>query len=340
MSTTTRVVKLQRKGGEVIQDCDVYIGRAVKRGGWDLDASKWGNPFGPWDTPEGIEEIKRKYKTHVLGNKNLMNSIHELQGKILGCWCHPKSCHGDVLVEILKELEEKQKQSSNSSSSNSTQKRKFDLDDEEEEETIVVVKKKPTLQQLMEVVEQVTQKLPPGLELHENFVTEEEEKSLLKSIDRYEWDTTLKRRTQHYGFKYDYKNRSISKDQYLGPLPPWNDLVVQRMIEKDLVKTTPEQAIVNEYEPGQGISAHTDSGVFGEPIVSLSLGSDCVMIFSKGDQKVELFLKRRTLLILRGESRWYWKHEIPQRKTDTVSTIVFKRGRRVSVTYRYLKNKL
>jgi hypothetical protein len=24
----------------------------------------------------------------------------ELRHKILGCWCHPKACHGDVLAEI------------------------------------------------------------------------------------------------------------------------------------------------------------------------------------------------------------------------------------------------
>jgi hypothetical protein len=34
-----------------------------------------------------------------------MNSLHELKGKTLGCWCKKKSsdaCHGDVLVELIK----------------------------------------------------------------------------------------------------------------------------------------------------------------------------------------------------------------------------------------------
>ena len=25
----------------------------------------------------------------------------ELKGKVLGCWCKPASCHGDVIAEII-----------------------------------------------------------------------------------------------------------------------------------------------------------------------------------------------------------------------------------------------
>jgi hypothetical protein len=30
----------------------------------------------------------------------LINQVSELKGKILGCWCKPKPCHGDILVEL------------------------------------------------------------------------------------------------------------------------------------------------------------------------------------------------------------------------------------------------
>jgi hypothetical protein len=34
--------------------------------------------------------------------KHLLNDLHELKGgKILGCWCKPQACHGDVLLELL-----------------------------------------------------------------------------------------------------------------------------------------------------------------------------------------------------------------------------------------------
>ena len=34
-------------------------------------------------------------------NKELMNSLSELRGKRLGCWCKPERCHGNVLIELL-----------------------------------------------------------------------------------------------------------------------------------------------------------------------------------------------------------------------------------------------
>lgn len=36
-------------------------------------------------------------------NQELMNSLHELGGKTLGCWCRPEDCHGDILLKLLKE---------------------------------------------------------------------------------------------------------------------------------------------------------------------------------------------------------------------------------------------
>lgn len=72
---------------------DVYIGRP----------SKWGNPYviGPDGTRE---EVIQKYEEHIRSSKILMRALPSLAGKTLGCWCHPKPCHGDVLIKILKEM--------------------------------------------------------------------------------------------------------------------------------------------------------------------------------------------------------------------------------------------
>lgn len=69
---------------------DVYIGRP----------SKWGNPF-----KVGVdgtrEEVIDKYRQWIQTQPELMADLKELRDKTLGCWCKPKSCHGDVLVELL-----------------------------------------------------------------------------------------------------------------------------------------------------------------------------------------------------------------------------------------------
>jgi hypothetical protein len=49
-----------------------------------------------------------------------------------------------------------------------------------------------------------------GLTYVENFITNEEERELLEHIDRGQWLFDLKRRVQHYGYKYDYKYVRVS----------------------------------------------------------------------------------------------------------------------------------
>ena len=68
----------------------VYIGRP----------SKWGNPFTIGKYGTRLEVIE-KYRQYIQSNKILMASIPELRGQILGCWCKPLPCHGDVLVELV-----------------------------------------------------------------------------------------------------------------------------------------------------------------------------------------------------------------------------------------------
>jgi len=67
----------------------VYIGRP----------SKWGNPFvvGKHGTREQVIE---RYERWLLGNDALMAALPELRGKVLGCWCAPRACHGDMLVRL------------------------------------------------------------------------------------------------------------------------------------------------------------------------------------------------------------------------------------------------
>lgn len=72
---------------------DVYIGRG----------SKWGNPFvlGKDGTRD---EVCDKYEAYFW-TTNLKDSLHELKGKKLGCFCKPQRCHGDFIAKLVNELE-------------------------------------------------------------------------------------------------------------------------------------------------------------------------------------------------------------------------------------------
>lgn len=73
---------------------DVYIGRP----------SKWGNPFKVGEGGATREEVVGWYEDWLLEQPDLVAAVRlELRGKVLGCWCAPQACHGDVLARIANE---------------------------------------------------------------------------------------------------------------------------------------------------------------------------------------------------------------------------------------------
>lgn len=81
-------------------DYDVYIGRPTK----------WGNPFTHKDGTvaqykvASREAAVAKYEEWLLSQPELVAAAKtELKGKVLGCWCHPLACHGDVLSRVANE---------------------------------------------------------------------------------------------------------------------------------------------------------------------------------------------------------------------------------------------
>lgn len=174
-----------------------------------------------------------------------------------------------------------------------------------------------------------------GLKYLSNYISQEEQNKLLEIINKQIWLGDLKRRTQHYGYKYDYKARAVDFSMYLGELPEWAKKLAHRLYEESLVPNLPDQAIVNEYEPGQGISKHVDcKPCFTDGIASLSLGSGCVIDFTKGQEKESLFLEPRSLFIITEEARYKWAHAISSRKTDLWEGKKLERNLRISITFR------
>ena len=176
-----------------------------------------------------------------------------------------------------------------------------------------------------------------GLQYIPYYITESDHDRLIKIIDEQTWLTELKRRVQHYGYKYDYKKRTADSSMYLGKLPNWVLSVAQRLERDKLLEVFPDQVIINEYQPGQGIASHIDCmHCFGDTIISLSLGSTCVMEFThiKTLDKIAIRLEPRSLVVLKGEARYLWQHRIAARKKDRYEGIEIVRDRRISMTFR------
>lgn len=86
---------------------DIYIGRENK---WlNLEQSKWHNPF-VMKNESQREDVVNKYREYILDNPKLLESLHELDGQILGCYCYSshtktgKKCHGSVLIELFQDI--------------------------------------------------------------------------------------------------------------------------------------------------------------------------------------------------------------------------------------------
>ena len=183
----------------------------------------------------------------------------------------------------------------------------------------------------------------PGLLFCEDFLTPEEELICIERIDAAAdmWLNDLSRRVQHYGWRYDYKARAITPDMHIGALPDWLQQLAQRLYdETELFDRVPEQVIVNEYLPGQGIAMHTDHRGFGPTVCTISLGDHWEMDFSKESSgKQPALLPRRSCVLLTGESRSIWRHGIAPRKTELTANGRRIRRRRVSLTFRTVLNR-
>jgi hypothetical protein len=101
----TRVVNMKT------EPWDIYIGRK-----WD-SKDHFGNPFSHLSNIKNTikvatrNEAVEKYRQWLMGlvdnnieperRQWILNNLHLLQGKKLGCFCHPKNCHGNILKELV-----------------------------------------------------------------------------------------------------------------------------------------------------------------------------------------------------------------------------------------------
>lgn len=177
--------------------------------------------------------------------------------------------------------------------------------------------------------------IPQGLSLQPNVITGQKEKEIIAWLDNQTWSTELSRRTQHYGYNYNYKSKDLTPGAPIeGPL-----LEIAQTIENaGLMK--PVQCIVNEYYRNQGIAPHIDKLSFGPTIIAISIGADVVMSFNRNAETFDCFLPQRSMMMMTGSARYEWKHSIP--KCVTYLTPEGKKikkpdaYRRISLTYREL----
>ena len=189
----------------------------------------------------------------------------------------------------------------------------------------------------IETKTEATTNVVPDLLFVENYITDLEHDNLITAIDKNMWSDELKRRVQHYGYKYDYKARNINIGMKVRNLPEWANIIGKKLTDDGYFMLPPDQLIVNEYMPGQGITDHIDcEPCFEDTIISISLGSYTTMNFTNKftKERIPVVLPPKSAVILKEKSRYDWMHGIPSRKSDTINGLKRIRNRRISLTYR------
>jgi len=87
----------------------VNVSRYGKEGVTMIDRNtKFGNPFrlkedgGEYTREESVEAYREWFKEKIRTDPKFRESVEELKGETLGCWCKPKKCHGDVILAYLR----------------------------------------------------------------------------------------------------------------------------------------------------------------------------------------------------------------------------------------------
>eukprot|EP00035_Acanthoeca_spectabilis_P025794 m.459942 g.459942 ORF g.459942 m.459942 type:complete len:329 (+) comp21874_c0_seq1:115-1101(+) len=175
---------------------------------------------------------------------------------------------------------------------------------------------------------------PDGLFYFPNVWGPESEAELIRALEKEDgWVKAghSTRRVLQFDWEYTYGRHASLKAAR--PSPSFMQKVVDAVRElPGMDKFTPEQVIVNRYLPGEGIPAHIDNRIFGDQIVCVSLGAECIMRFEHKDthnvynQKVE----GGSVYGFGGSARWDWFHEMPAQSRRK------QRGIRYSITFRTL----
>jgi alkylated DNA repair dioxygenase AlkB len=174
----------------------------------------------------------------------------------------------------------------------------------------------------------------PGLRYVPGYLDAMAHETLLAAVDAGPWRDFGGRRGQIYGYSYHHTMGAYRVED----LPPWALELASRLQRDRLMPDLADQLIVNDYAPGWGIPAHVDAPLFTDTIVSISLGSTCVMEFAtESGAREEQLLEPMSALVIEGEARSGWKHAIPARAHDTWQGREILRRRRVSLTFRKMR---
>ncbi|KAL0138555.1 hypothetical protein V8B55DRAFT_1515846 [Mucor lusitanicus] len=184
----------------------------------------------------------------------------------------------------------------------------------------------------------------PGLKLIKQALSHQEQMSLTHALIDRNFFTGNANQAMLFGELPDF----------IKWVEPWISDNYPDLFGQDIMHRQPlfDQAILNMYKKGQGITSHVDLLRFEDGILIISLMSSCVMTMrparkdatsyhaenTDDSEKHDILLCPGDVLALSQEARYDWEHGIPSRLVDEIEGRSIERGTRISVTLRKLKH--
>ena len=187
-----------------------------------------------------------------------------------------------------------------------------------------------------------------GALISNEFFSEEEEALVMSysADENHQWLSEGHRTMLHFGFRYNPESKEVEPFE---PTPPEFIQAIGLRAFSACAQVLPSSLLcpnmwsVARYEPGSGLRSHVDVPQLGPYVLDGSFGSGAEMVFEPRPlpgstlfrKRQKVFLQRRSLLLIFGEARDKWKHQIPARDYDTVEKRRIPRDYRVSLVFRH-----
>lgn len=166
-----------------------------------------------------------------------------------------------------------------------------------------------------------------------DFVTSDEEITLVDNIDKIPWVESQSGRRKHdFGPKVNFKKKKVKQEAFKG-FPQYSRFLIDKLSEVEQLRDFQAVEMCNlDYQPNKGasIDPHFDDfWLWGERLVTVNLLSETCYTLTRHDttDQIIVALPRHSLIVLYGEARYKWMHSIARHHIST---------RRIGITIREL----
>jgi alkylated DNA repair dioxygenase AlkB len=189
----------------------------------------------------------------------------------------------------------------------------------------------------MERLFSILPELPSGFHYFPDFISVEEEASLVDLIQKYPLRNLMfqgyeaKRKVMSFGYDYHFDSKRLTKGI---EIPDEFKPIIKKVgIKLNIPVDNIKEILITEYGIGHVINWHRDAQVF-DKIAGVSLLSDCTFKLRPYDKSkqtraaVKSFTaERRSLYLMEDEAKHSWEHSIAPMKSI-----------RYSITFRTFKS--